>query len=80
MQTLIWDSFGHKLPNLPSKPPGKDYRKVYPSASTTAIEEPPIVYMRESANDLANIARHKLRQLQSLHLYSPAWKRLTFLL
>lgn len=79
MQTLIRDSFGYKLPNLPSKSPGKDYRKVSPSASTTAIEEPPIVYMRESASDLANIARHKLRQLQSLDLHSPALEETHFL-
>lgn len=79
MQPLIRDSFGLKLPNLPSKPPDKDYRKVYPSASTTAIEDPPIVYMRESAGDLANVARHKLRQLQSLHLYSPSLEETHFL-
>ena len=79
MQPLILDSFGLRLPNLPSKPPESDYRKASASASTTARVKPPKVYIRESASDLANSARHKLQQLRSLDLCSPALEETHFL-
>lgn len=80
MQTTVRDSFTQGLPYIPyqSPPDVSGYRDTKPSSESTAIQIPPMIYLRESSAALAANAKNAFEKL-SIDEFLPALEKTSFL-
>lgn len=81
MHITIRDSFLHNLPYIPYPPPPdlSGYRETKPSSGSTAVQIPPMIYLRESSSTLATLAKNAIERLDSINEFLPALEKTFFL-